>query len=252
MHTIWITGGSSGIGFAVAKKFLEKNWQVIITSSNLTKLEEATKKLKNKTNSDNIFSIVCDITNYNDVNKTITRIENEISPINIALLGAAAYSPNKSQNFDLKNYELLIDVNLKGTLNCIDVLKKFMKNRNDLISIISSPVGFRGMPTAGAYGMTKAAQLNLVESLYFDFKKLGIKVSVINPGFIDTESTKLNSFKMPMLKSPEYAADKIYNGLTGKYKFEIYFPFVVVFSVKIMRFLPLKIYSFIWRKLGNF
>ena len=67
-----------------------------------------------------------------------------------------------------------------------------------------------------------------------------------------TESTKLNSFKMPLLKPPSYAADKIFKGLTGKYKFEIYFPFVVVFSVKIMRFLPLKIYSFIWRKLGNF
>ena len=82
--------------------------------------------------------------------------------------------------------------------------------------------------------------------------ELKINISVINPGFIDTESTKLNSFKMPLLKPPSYAADKIFKGLTGKYKFEIYFPFVVVFSIKIMRFLPLKIYSFIWRKLGNF
>ena len=100
--------------------------------------------------------------------------------------------------------------------------------------------------------MTKAAQLNLAESLYFDFKKLNIKISVINPGFIDTESTRLNSFKMPFLKSADYAANKIYMGLTKKYRFEIYFPFVVVFSVKVMRFLPLKIYSFIWKKLGNF
>ena len=108
------------------------------------------------------------------------------------------------------------------------------------------------MPTAGAYGMTKAAQLNLAESLYFDFKKLDIKISVINPGFIDTESTRLNSFKMPFLKSANYAADKIFHGLTNKYKFEIYFPFILVFLVKIMRVLPLKIYSFIWKKLGNF
>ena len=252
MQTIWITGGSSGIGFAVAKKFLDSNWNVVISSSNINKLEEANKNLKNLTNSNKIFSLVCDVTNYDEVNKTVSRIEKEISPIDIALLGAAAYSPNKTQDFDIKNYELLIEVNLKGTINCIDVLKKFMKNRGSHISVISSPVGFRGMPTAGAYGMTKAAQLNLVESLYFDFKKLNIKVSVINPGFIDTESTKLNSFKMPMLKSPEYAAKKIYNGLTGKYKFEIYFPFIVVFIVKIMRILPLKIYSFIWRKLGNF
>ncbi len=252
MQTIWITGGSTGIGFAVAKKFLENNWCVVISSSNKIKLEEAKKKLKKQTKKEKIHSIVCDVSNHNDVSKTVSKIEKEISSIDLALLSAAAYSPNKTQDFDLNNYELLINVNLKGTINCIDVLKNFMQGRNNHIAVISSPVGFRGMPTAGAYGMTKAAQLNLVESLYFDFKKLNIKVSVINPGFIDTESTKLNSFKMPFLKSPEYAANKIFIGLTGKYKFEIYFPFIIVFSVKIMRVLPLKIYSFIWKKLGNF
>ena len=252
MQTIWITGGSSGIGFAVARKFLDNNWSVVISSSNKEKIEKAVLKLKDQTTKNKIFGIVCDVSEYENVNQTVAKIEKDIAPINLALLGAAAYSPNKKQDFDIRNYELLIDVNLKGTINCIDVLQKYMKDRHGHISVISSPVGFRGMPTAGAYGMTKAAQLNLVESLYFDFKKINIKVSVINPGFIDTESTKLNSFKMPMLKSPEYAANKIYNGLTGKYKFEIYFPFVVVFCVKIMRILPLKIYSFIWSKLGNF
>ncbi len=252
MKLIWVTGGSSGIGFAVAKKFLDENWQVVISSSNKKKLETAASKLNTISKNKKLYSFVCDITNYEDVNKIVSKIENDISPISIALLGAAAYSPNKTQDFDIKNYELLVNVNLMGTINCIDVLKNFMKGRNNHISVISSPVGFRGMPTAGAYGMTKAAQLNLVESLYFDFKKLNIKISVINPGFIDTESTRLNSFKMPMLKSSEYAAEKIFKGLTGKYKFEIYFPFFVVFCVKIMRFLPLKIYSFIWKKLGNF
>ncbi len=252
MQTIWITGGSSGIGFAVAKKFLEENWRVVISSRNKEKLEKAKKKLINFTNKDNIYAFECDITNYQVVKETVSNIEKNISPINIALLNAAAYSPNKTQDFDIKNYELLIDVNLKGTLNCIDILKEFMRSRGDHISVISSPVGFRGFPTAGAYGMTKAAQLNLVESLYFDFRKLNIKVSVINPGFIDTESTRLNSFKMPFLKSADYAGEKIFKGLTKKYRFEIYFPFIVVFSVKIMRLLPLKIYSFIWKKLGNF
>ncbi len=252
MQTIWITGGSSGIGFAVAKKFLEKNWRVIISSRNEEKLKQAVDKLKHLVNKKEIYYKVCDVTNHNDVKDAVAFIENELSQINIALLNAAAYSPNRTQEFDISNYNLLIDVNLNGTINCIDILKEYMKGRNNLISVVSSPVGFRGMPTAGAYGMTKAAQLNLVESLYFDFKKLQINISVINPGFIDTESTRLNSFKMPFLKPASYAAEKIYNGLTGKYRFEIYFPFALVFTVKIMRILPLKIYSFIWKKLGNF
>tara|TARA_B100001123_G_scaffold109131_1_gene127019 strand:- start:1643 stop:2401 length:759 start_codon:yes stop_codon:yes gene_type:complete len=252
LKTIWITGGSSGIGFATAKKFIKNNWRVIISSSNIQKLENAFNKIKKNLDTKNLHILKCDISSQDEVKKTITIIEKDIAPIDIALLNAAAYSPNKKQNFNIDNYELLINVNLKGTLYCIDILKNYMKGRNNIIAIVSSPIGYRGWPTAGAYGMTKAAQLNLAESLYFDFKKLNIKISVINPGFIDTESTRLNSFKMPFLKSADFAAEKIYNGLINKKSFEIFFPFFIVFFIKIMRIIPYKIYFFIWKKLGNF
>tara|TARA_Y100000590_G_scaffold123643_2_gene141468 strand:- start:1596 stop:2354 length:759 start_codon:yes stop_codon:yes gene_type:complete len=252
LKTIWITGGSSGIGFATAKKFIKNNWRVIISSSNMLKLENAFNKIKKNLDIKNLHILKCDISSQDEVKKTITIIEKDIAPIDIALLNAAAYSPNKKQNFNIDNYELLINVNLKGTLYCIDILKNYMKGRNNIIAIVSSPIGYRGWPTAGAYGMTKAAQLNLAESLYFDFKKLNIKISVINPGFIDTESTRLNSFKMPFLKSADFAAEKIYNGLINKKSFEIFFPFFIVFFIKIMRIIPYKIYFFIWKKLGNF
>ena len=249
---IWITGGSSGIGFASAKYFLNNNWIVIISSSNSDKLTKAKERLISENKNEKLFTLKCDITNKNEVKKTILFIENEIGQIDIALLNAAAYSPNKNQEFDINNYELLIDVNLKGTLYCIDTLKDVMKNRKNTIAIVSSPIGYRGWPTSGAYGMTKAAQLNLSESLFFDFKKIGISIKVINPGFIDTEATRLNSFKMPFLKSAEFAAEKIYEGLVYKSRFEIYFPFTIIFIVKILRILPYRIYFFLWKKIGKF
>ena len=249
---IWITGGSSGIGFATAKHFLKNNWIVIISSSNNEKLKKAKERIISLSNNENLHTLKCDISNKSEVKNTILKIENEIGQINIALLNAAAYSPNKNQEFDINNYELLIDVNLKGTLYCIDILKDVMKNRGNTIAIVSSPIGYRGWPTSGAYGMTKAAQLNLSESLFFDFKKIGISIKVINPGFIDTEATRLNSFKMPFLKSAEFAAEKIYKGLVYKNRFEIYFPFTIIFVVKILRILPYRIYFFLWKKLGKF
>tara|TARA_X000000368_G_scaffold175361_1_gene138282 strand:- start:784 stop:1548 length:765 start_codon:yes stop_codon:yes gene_type:complete len=249
---IWITGGSSGIGFATAKHFLKNNWIVIISSSNIEKLTNAKNKIINDDNIDNLHTIKCDITNKNEVKNTITSIVNDFGNINIAILNAAAYSPNKDQEFNIHNYELLIDVNLKGTLYCIDSLREVMKNKGNTIAIVSSPIGYRGWPTSGAYGMTKAAQLNLSESLFFDFKKIGINIRVINPGFIDTEATRLNSFKMPFLKSAEFAAEKIYNGLVHKKKFEIFFPFLIVFFVKILRIIPYKLYFYLWKKIGNF
>ena len=123
-----------------------------------------------------------------------------------------------------------------------------MKNRNNQIAIVSSPVGYRGLPTAGAYGLTKAGLINLAESLYFDMQKNKIKISVINPGFIESELTKLNSFPMPFLKSADYAAEKIYKGLTGKYKFEIFFPWFFIIILKLLRILPYKLYFFLISK----
>ena len=179
MQTIWITGGSSGIGFATAKEFINNNWQVVISSSNKIKLESAKKKLELNNNKNLVHAIVCDISSKNNVDETINSIEKNIGKIDIALLNASAYSPNKNQIFDISNYELLVDVNIKGTLYCVNKLKDVMKNRNNTIAIISSPLGYRGWPTAGAYGISKAAQLSLSESLYFDFKKLNINVRVI-------------------------------------------------------------------------
>ena len=252
IKVIWITGGSSGIGFATAKKFLANQWTVVVSSSNNKKLQNAKERLAKEEFSQNFHTLKCDISDKNEVKNTVLNIKKKFGGINIALLNAAAYSPNKNQEFDINNYELLIDVNLKGTLYCINVLKEVMKNTGNTIAIVSSPIGYRGWPTSGAYGMTKAAQLNLSESLFFDFKKIGISIRVINPGFIDTEATRLNSFKMPFLKSPEFAAEKIYNGLVFKRRFEIYFPFFIVILVKILRILPYKIYFYLWKKIGNF
>ncbi len=249
MKTIWITGGSSGIGLAVAKKFLNEGWKVIISSKNNDNLNIAKEDILKNIENKEIYILKCDISVREEVHKTVHEIESKISKIDLALLNAAAYSPNKSQEFDLENYELLIDVNIKGTLYCIEILQKYMKNRNNQIAIVSSPVGYRGLPTAGAYGLTKASLINLAESLYFDMQKNKIKISVINPGFIESKSTNLNTFPMPFIKSAEFAANKIFQGLTKSYKFEIYFPFFFLLIMKIGKILPYRLYFYLIKKI---
>ena len=220
-------------------------------SSRNNKTLNQTKKsiIDNSTNKE-VYSIPCDISKRDEIHKAVKDIEKNIAPIDLALLNAAAYSPNKSQQFDIQNYNLLIDVNLKGTLNCIEILQKQMATRKKgHIAIVSSPVGYRGLPTAGAYGMTKAGLINLAESLYFDFKKLGIRVSVINPGFIESTSTNQNSFPMPFIKPASFAAEKIFDGLTKTKKFEINFPFFFLRMLKLARMLPYPIYFYLISKI---
>ena len=249
MKIIWITGGSSGIGLATAKKFLQNNWKVAISARNYDKLLKAKEGLLKNSQNKHLYVYSCDISNRNIVAETIEKIIKELGHIDIAILNAAAYSPNKSQEFLIENYEHLIRVNLNGTLYCIEHLIKKFKNKKSYIALVSSPVGYRGLPTAGAYGLTKAGLTNLAESLYFDLLKKNIRISVINPGFIKSDSTNMNSFKMPFLKSADFAANKIFKGLTGSYKFEIYFPFFFLFLLKIFRILPYKLYFYLVKKI---
>ena len=249
MKIVWITGGSSGIGLATAKKFLYNNWKVIISARNKDKLRNAKIEiLKNSSNTE-LYTFQCDISKRENVIEVINDIKINIGNIDLAILNAAAYSPNKNQLFSIENYEELINVNLKGTLYCIEKLLNEMANRDGHIAIVSSPVGYRGLPTAGAYGLTKAGLINLAESLRFDLQKKNIYISLINPGFIKSESTNLNTFPMPFLKSSEFAAEKIYKGLTGPYKFEIFFPWFFLIMLKLFRILPYRLYFYLIKKI---
>ena len=72
------------------------------------------------------------------------------------------------------------------------------------------------MPSSSGYGPSKAALTNFAESIYFDFKKFNVEISLISPGFIKTPMTDTNEFSMPFIKPAEYAAEKIFSGLSKK------------------------------------
>ena len=105
-----------------------------------------------------------------------------------------------------------------------------------------------GLPNSSGYGPSKAALINLAESLYFDFKKNNVRVSLISPGFIKTPMTDKNKFKMPFIKSAEYAANKIYKGLVKSNAFEITFPKQLTLIMKVFKILPYRIYFYLMSK----
>ena len=75
MKTIWITGGSSGIGLATAKKFIINNWRVIISSRNNEKLDKAKKEILSLSNKKEVYALKCDISNKEEVHKTVNKID---------------------------------------------------------------------------------------------------------------------------------------------------------------------------------
>ena len=243
-NLIWISGGSTGIGRATAKKFAKEGWSVAISARSQENLISLKNEIINEYNNNKIHTYVCDNRDTDQVRETILNIEKNLGHIEIALMNAGTTHPY-SKEFNLDYYKHVINTNIIGTLNCINsIYPIFKKRKKGHLSIVSSMVGFRGLPTASAYTMSKAALINLAESLYFDLKKIGVRVTLINPGFIQTPLTDKNTFPMPFLKSSEFAAEKIYQGLVNSNKFELIFPFQWFLIMKLLRILPYRLYFY--------
>ena len=204
--TIWITGGSTGIGKALAIKFASKGWNVAISARRENLLTEISN------NNENIHGFQLDVTDKSKCKEVFEQIKNKFQSVDICFFSTGTWNPKKEKDIDVEQIEDVFKVNFFGTLNSIKAVEEYFKNKKGgIITIVSSIAGYRGLPNSTGYGPSKSALNNLAESLYFDFKKENIKVSVINPGFIKSDSTKLNSFPMPFLKSADFAANNIFN-----------------------------------------
>ena len=234
---IWITGASSGIGKAVAIKFAENGW-IVAASARRENLLNELKEIN-----ENIYPFPLDVTNIDKCKLVATNIINQFRNIDICLFGTGMHDPKSEKKFNLEKVREIMEVNYFGTMNSINsIYDYFSEKKNGQISIISSVAGYRGLPAAGAYCASKAALTSFTESLNFDMQMKNVRVSLVSPGFIKTPMTDQNDFPMPMIKSPEFAANEIYKGLTVKRGFEIHFPKAFTYFLKFLQILPSGIY----------
>ena len=245
--TIWITGGSTGIGKALAIKFSKEGWNVIISA----RRENLIKEISN--DYENIHSFPLDVTDKLQCKKVFEQIRDKFDNIDICFFSTGTWDPKREKDIDVDQIENVFKVNFFGTLNSIKAVEEYFKNKKKgTISIVSSIAGYRGLPNSTGYGPSKSALNNLAESLYFDFKRYNVKVCLVSPGFIKTPMTDKNDFKMPFLKSSDYAADKIYDGLVNRDVFEVHFPKSLTVILKILSLLPIKLYFAIIGKLTKY
>ncbi len=245
--TIWITGGSTGIGKALAIKFANEGWNVAISARRENLLKEISNEYEN------ICSFPLDVTKKENCKEVFNLIKNKFESIDICFFSTGTWDPKKEKNIDVEQIENVFKVNFFGTLNSIKAVEEYFKNKKcGTLTIVSSIAGYRGLPNSTGYGPSKSALNNLAESLYFDFGRSNVRVCLVSPGFIKTPMTDKNDFNMPFLKTPEYAAEKIYDGLVNKNSFEIHFPKSLTMILKILGFLPNKIYFGLISKLTKY
>ena len=236
---IWITGASSGIGKALAEKFASEGWGVAASARRKEILDKMAEN-------ENISSYPLDVTNQDQVKNVFIKIINDFNNIDLCVFSSGTYDPKMEQEINIKQNKFVMETNFFGVLHCVKSVEEYFKNKkNGHISIVSSIAAYRGLPNSSGYGPSKAALTNLTESLYFDFKKFNVRISLISPGFIKTPLTDKNEFPMPFIKSPQFAAEKMFKGLTKSKSFETHFPKELTLSLKFLRILPYRVYLFL-------
>lgn len=232
----WITGASSGLGRALALRMAREGWILALSARRAEEL--AAVAAEARTLPGRILPFPLDTADAQAAEATVRRIEDEAGAIDLAVFNAGTHNPMLGTEITAEAAGKLIDVNLKGTVNCLTaVLPRFTARQSGQLVFVASMAGYRGLPTSAIYGATKAGLINMAEALQPDLARFGIKVQVVNPGFVKTPLTDKNEFPMPFLMDADEAADAFYKGLMGG-KFEITFPKPFAFLMKLLRLMP--------------
>jgi NAD(P)-dependent dehydrogenase (short-subunit alcohol dehydrogenase family) len=237
----WVVGASTGIGHALASALHGAGARVIVSARQEAVLAEFTRAHPGA------VAMPLDVTDAVAV-RGAAQAALQGGPLDLMVYCAGHYQALRADQWSLEQMLKHQQVNYVGALHVIDgVLPSFLAQRGGHLSVLGSVAGYRGLPKSLAYGPTKAALINLAETLYLDLREHGIGVSLVNPGFVSTPLTAQNDFHMPALITPEVAAAEILRGW-ARGAFEIHFPRRFTLAMKLLRLLPFGVYQSVVRR----
>jgi NAD(P)-dependent dehydrogenase (short-subunit alcohol dehydrogenase family) len=244
---VWLVGASSGIGRATAHALHAQGAHVIVSARDVAALQEFVDQHAGAQ------TVPLDVTDAPAVKHAAQALLDQ-GPLDAVVYCAGHYRAMTAGRLDLPELLRHNQVNYLGALHLLDAVLPGLlaqpQDRRGHVSLMASVAGYRGLPNSLAYGPTKAALINLAETLYLDLHQQGVGVSLINPGFVETPLTAQNDFKMPALISPAQAAQAILEGW-ARGQFEIHFPKRFTFWLKMLRCLPYPVYFALTRRLKS-
>jgi NAD(P)-dependent dehydrogenase (short-subunit alcohol dehydrogenase family) len=221
-RTVWLVGASTGIGRATASLLHARGARVIVSARTATALDGFVRAHPGAQ------AVALDVAERRSLAEAAAGILATHGQLDLVVYCAGVFKPMRATAFDLDEALRQLQINYVGALNLLaavlpPLLQQAAAGRPGHLSLVSSVTGYRGLPTALGYGPTKAALINLAETLYLDLNPKGIGVSVVNPGYVDTPATAQNDYTMPALIGADEAAKEMVRGWE-RGEFEIHFP----------------------------
>ncbi len=237
-------GASSGIGAAFAAALLQRGARVAVSARSL----EALQALVAKNSPDRAQTLPLDVRDVSQIKLASEALIQSWGGYDLLVYCAGSYVPQRAWDFQLDTVRDLFAINVEGVYACLSVvLPQLLKQGSGGVGIVGSVAGYSGLPKSLVYGPTKAALLNLCESLYVDLAPKGVAVYTINPGFVRTRLTDQNDFAMPALMEVEDAAAAMIRGFE-RGEFELHFPKRFSWFMKLLRHLPYRLFFSIARR----
>ncbi|MDE4173398.1 SDR family NAD(P)-dependent oxidoreductase [Phaeobacter sp. PT47_59] len=228
----WIVGASEGLGYALAEALDEAGARLILSARNAARLDVLASRLRDAT------SLPLDVTDADSLSQAMATL----GPLDGLIYCAGAYDPLAARDWQPEAVETMCQVNFMGAMRVLgQIVPQFCQRDSGHIVLIGSLAGHTGLPGAIGYGASKAALMHLGENLQADLRGTGVRVQVINPGFIRTRLTDKNKFRMPQIMEPEEAARRCLQAMrSGRFSTSFPAPFSWVFTLG--RVLPRRLF----------
>jgi short-subunit dehydrogenase len=242
---VWISGGSSGIGEALARELALRECRIALFARRREKLEGLRESLLSAHPSLEVLVQPGDVQDALRVREAVTETETRFGGIDVLILNAGTGETFRPEQYDIDLVERIMGVNFFGGVYAVGAALPGMLSRGSgTIVGISSIAGVRGLPGSGPYCSSKAALTTFLESLRLELQPKGVRVLTVSPGFIKTPLTDRNQFPMPFLQPVEKAARRILRGIE-KGRRDIHFPKRLTLPMRILRCLPVPLYDLI-------
>lgn len=234
----WLVGASDGLGAALALRLSRAGADVVLSARSEDKLNDLADSLPGKAE-----VVTLDVSD----NESVVEAAKAVGAVDGVVYLAGVYWPFSAKAWNAEQANAMADINFTGLMRVMGQVVPDMVARDaGHIVITSSLTGFRGLPGSIGYTASKAAAMSLAECMYADLRDTGVQVQVVNPGFIKTQLTEKNDFKMPFLMTPEEASQEVFEHMTTD-KFKKSFPFIFSLLFRGSQFLPDWLYYRIFR-----
>jgi short-subunit dehydrogenase len=242
---ILITGASSGIGASVAKRYAADKANLFLLGRDEVRLNSVAKECIELGAS--VVTKIVDVCKKKEMDEFFKTIQ---TPVDLVIAAAGVSAGTLGGPETAEQMTKVFDINIMGSINTVDFFINDMVRRkfSGHLAFVSSMAGIMGLPSSPAYSSSKAAIRILGDAMRGYLSKYGITLSVIIPGYVDTQMTRVNKYYMPFLMSSEKAAEIIYKGLNAK-KGIIVFPKTIYYLMSILNLLPHQVSDWILKKL---